>query len=64
MEKNRVLDNGLLRRTFGSKRDKVATGYTTSHNEQLDKFYSSSDSFRMIEIKKDTLDWVRSAHGE
>jgi hypothetical protein len=37
----RVLENGMLRRIFGSKRDEVAGKWRRLHNEELNDLYSS-----------------------
>jgi hypothetical protein len=36
-----VFENRLLRRLFGHKREEVAGGWCTLHNEELRKLYAS-----------------------
>jgi hypothetical protein len=38
-----VLENGVLRRIFGPKRDEVTGGWRRLHSEELHNSYSSSD---------------------
>jgi hypothetical protein len=47
-----VLENTLLRRIFGSKRDYVAGGWSTLRNEKLRSFYSSPNFIRMRKSRK------------
>jgi hypothetical protein len=39
----RVLENGVLRRIFGPKRDEVTGEKRKLHNEELSDLYSSSN---------------------
>jgi hypothetical protein len=43
----RVFENRVLRRIFGSKRDKVTGGWRKQHIEELHNFYSSLSVIRM-----------------
>jgi hypothetical protein len=47
----RVLKNWILRRIFGSKRDKVIGEWRTLHNEELYVLYPSSDVALSNKIK-------------
>jgi hypothetical protein len=50
MEEHRlsVLENRVLRRIFGSKRDEVTGGWRKLHIEELHSLYSSPNIIRMI----------------
>jgi hypothetical protein len=43
-----VLENRVLRRIYGPKRDEETGGWRKLHNEELHKFYSSPIIIRMI----------------
>jgi hypothetical protein len=43
-----ILVNWMLRRIFGSKRDKVTGDLRKLHNEELHNFYTSPNIIRMI----------------
>jgi hypothetical protein len=43
-----VLENKVLRRIFGPKRDRVTGGWRKLHNEELHNLYSSPSIIRMI----------------
>jgi hypothetical protein len=43
-----MLENSVLRRIFGLKRDKVTGGWRKMHNEELHNLYSSPGIIRMI----------------
>jgi hypothetical protein len=43
----RVLENTVLRKIFGPKRDEVTGGWRTLHNEELHNLYSSPSTVRM-----------------
>jgi hypothetical protein len=47
-----VLENGMLRRFFGSKRDEVAGDWRRLHNEELHGLYSSLSIIRMIKLTR------------
>jgi hypothetical protein len=51
-----VIGNGVFRRIFGPKRDKVRGDWIKSHTEELHNFYSSPNIFRMI--KSRMMRWV------
>jgi hypothetical protein len=53
----RVLENRVLRRIFGSKRDEVAGGWRKLHNEELHNSYSSPSIIRMIRSRR--MGWAR-----
>ena len=44
----RVLENGVLRRIFGPKRDEVKGDWRKLHNEELNDLYSSPNIVRVI----------------
>jgi hypothetical protein len=54
----RVLENRVLRRIFGTKRDDVAGGWRTLHGEELHNVYSLLIVIRMIESGK--IRWARN----
>jgi hypothetical protein len=43
-----VLENRVLKRTFGSKMEEVAAGQRKLRNEEFHKFYSSPNIIRVI----------------
>jgi hypothetical protein len=48
----RVLENRVLRRIFGSKRDEVTGEWRNLHNEELHILYSSPDIIRQIKSRR------------
>ena len=52
----RVFENRVLRRIFGSKRDKVTRGWRKLHNEDLNDLYCSPNIIWMI--KKRRMRWA------
>jgi hypothetical protein len=44
----RVFENGVLRKIFDPKRDKVSGGWRKLHNEELHDLYSSPNIIRVI----------------
>jgi hypothetical protein len=49
----RVVENRLLRRIFGSKRDEVTGGWRILHNKELHNLYSSpARIIRMIKSRR------------
>jgi hypothetical protein len=46
-----VLENRVLRRIFGPKRDEIIGGWRLLHNEELCNFYYSPDIFTMIKTR-------------
>jgi hypothetical protein len=46
--RQRLLENRVLRRMFGSKRDEVTGGWRKLHNEELHNLYSSPSIIRML----------------
>jgi hypothetical protein len=44
----RVFENRVLRRIYGSKRDKMVGGWRKLHDEEIHNLYSSPDIIRMI----------------
>ena len=47
----RVLDNRMLRRIVGPKRNEVAGEWRKLHNEELNDLYSSPDIIRVIKSR-------------
>jgi hypothetical protein len=47
-----VLENRVLRRIFGLKRDEVLGGWRKLHDEELHNLYSSPNVIRMIMSRK------------
>jgi hypothetical protein len=43
-----VFENGVLRRTFGPKRETVAGDWRRLHNEELHNWYTSTNIIRVI----------------
>ena len=50
--KLRVFENRVLRRTFGSKMDKVTGEWRKLHNEELIDLYSSPSIFRVVKSRR------------
>jgi hypothetical protein len=50
--KTRVLENRVLRRIFGPKRDGVAGRWIKLHNEELHNLYSSPSIIRIIKSRR------------
>jgi hypothetical protein len=48
----RVLENRVLRRIFGPKRDEVTVGWRRLHNEELHRLYSSPSLIKIIESRR------------
>jgi hypothetical protein len=53
----RLLDNMLLRRIFGPKRNEVIGGWRKLHNEDLHNLHFSPSIIRMIKSRR--LRWAR-----
>jgi hypothetical protein len=52
----RVLENRVLKRTFGPTRDEVTGGWRKLHNEELHGLYSSPSIVRVIKARR--MRWV------
>jgi hypothetical protein len=50
--KLRVVENSVLRRIFGWKRDEVMGGWRKLHNEELRDLYSSPSSIRISKLRR------------
>jgi hypothetical protein len=50
--KLRVLENRVLRRIFGPKRDGVTGGWRKLHNQDLHNLYSSPSKIRIIKSRR------------
>jgi hypothetical protein len=48
----RVLENRVLKRIFGAKRDEMVRGWSKLHNEELHNLYSSPNTIRIIESRR------------
>jgi hypothetical protein len=53
-----VLENRVLRRMFGSKRDEVTGGWRKLYKEELRKLYSSPNIFVIRMIKSRRMRWA------
>jgi hypothetical protein len=47
-----VFENRVLRRIFGTKREKVTGGWRKLHNEELHNLYYSPSIIRMIKSRR------------
>jgi len=47
-----VFENGVLRRIFGPKRDKVTGKLRKLHNEELNDLYSSPNIIWVIKLRR------------
>jgi hypothetical protein len=52
----RVIEDRVLRRIFGPKRDEVTGGWRKLHNEELHDLYSSPSIIRIIKVRR--IRWV------
>jgi hypothetical protein len=50
--KLRVFENRVLRRIFGTKRNKARGEWTRLHNEELNDLYSSPNIIRVIKSRR------------
>ena len=50
--KLRVIENTVLRRIFGPRRDKVTGEWRRLHNEDLNDLYSSPNIVRVIKLRR------------
>jgi hypothetical protein len=60
----RVLENRVLRRIFGPKRDEVMGDWRKLHNEELHTLYSSLNIIRMIKSRRMRWAWHVARMGE
>jgi hypothetical protein len=47
-----VIENRVLRRKFGPKKDEVTSGWRKLHNEELRDLYSSANIIRIVKSRK------------
>jgi hypothetical protein len=47
-----VLENRVLRRIFGPKRDEVTGGWRKLHNEEIHNLYPSQSIIRIIKLRR------------
>jgi hypothetical protein len=52
----RVLENRVLRRIFGPKRDEVTGDWRKLHNEELHNLYSPPDIIRQVRSRR--MRWI------
>jgi hypothetical protein len=48
----RVLENRVLRRVFGPKREEVIGGWRKLHNEELHYFHTSPNIIRVTKLRR------------
>jgi hypothetical protein len=60
----RVLENKVLKRIFGQKRDDVTGGWRKLHNEELRDLYSSPCIIRIIKARRMRWKWHVARMGE
>jgi hypothetical protein len=48
----RLLENRVLRRIFGTKRDEIIREWRKLHNEELNDLYGSSNIVRVIKFER------------
>jgi len=48
----RMLENRVLRRLFGPKREEVTGGCRRLHNEELHDLHASPDIIRVIKLRR------------
>jgi len=56
-ERRLKVENGVLRRIFGSKRDEVTRKWRKLHNEELNDLYSSHNIVWVIKSRR--MSWAR-----
>ena len=54
-----MFENGVLRRIFGSRRDKVTGEWRKLHNEELNDLYCSPNIVQVIKLR--IISWVGHA---
>jgi hypothetical protein len=59
----RVLENGVLRGIFESKRDKMTKGWRILHNEELHGLYVLPNIIRMVKSWRKIWAGACSTHG-
>jgi hypothetical protein len=53
----RVLENRMLRKVFGPKKDEVTASWRKLHDEELHDFYSSPSIIRIIKPRRMMWAW-------
>ena len=61
--KLRVIENMVLRRISGPRRDEVTGEWRRLHNEELNGLYSSPNIVRVIKIEKNEMGWACGSYG-
>jgi hypothetical protein len=56
-----VLENGVLRRIFGPKKDEVTGEWKRLHNEELNDLYSLPNIIRVIKSRR--MRWAEHVAG-
>jgi hypothetical protein len=46
-----VLEDRVLKRMYGSKREEVTRGWRNLHNKELHNLYSSTNIIRMVKLR-------------
>ena len=59
----RVLEDGVLRRIFGTNRDEVTIEWRKVHNEYFNVFYLSPNIVRVIKSLKNEISMACSTYG-
>jgi len=59
----RMIENRVLRRLFGPKRDEVTGEWRKLHNEELNGLHCSHNSFRGDQIEKNYMGGACSTYG-
>jgi hypothetical protein len=50
-----VIENRVLRRIFGPRRDQMTGNWRKLHNKELHKLYSSPNIISMMQVKEDEM---------
>ena len=58
-----MLENRVLRRIIGPRRDRITGEWRKLHNEELNDLHCSPNIVRLIKIEKNEMGWSCSAYG-